>query len=81
MYAIVYKTDSFPICNRLPGTETDAVVFWNTEPHAQAFLEVRGEEFTSTYKVVAVSDDTLKEMAGAMGIKEEDVQLIPFPMQ
>jgi hypothetical protein len=79
MYAIVYKSDSFPVCNRLPGTETDAVVYWNTEPHAQAFMEVQGTEFTATYKVVAVSDDTLKEMATAMSIREEDVQLVPFP--
>ncbi len=79
MFAIVYKADGFPICNRMPGTETDAVVYWNTEPHARAFLEVQGEVATAGYNVVAVSDDTLKIMASAMGCAEEAVQLIPFP--
>ena len=79
MFAIVYKEDGFPICNRMPGTDIDAVVFWNTEPHARAFLEVQGEVATSSYNVVPVSDDSLKVMAAAMGCPEESVQLIPFP--
>ena len=33
----------------------------------------------SAYDVVAINDDSLKDMAGTMGIKEEEIELIPFP--
>jgi hypothetical protein len=29
--------------------------------------------------VVAISDDSLSEMAKALGIKEEEIELVPFP--
>ena len=37
MYAIVYKSDGFPICRQVPGVSPDPVVTWNTVDQAKAF--------------------------------------------
>jgi len=79
MYAIVYKEDRVPMCARLKESGPDAIVTWDSDAKAKAFLESKGSEFVSAYDVVAIGDDTLKDMAGAMGIKEEEIELIPFP--
>ena len=42
MYAIVYRTDGFPICRQVPGVEPDPVVTWNTEAAAKAFISSKG---------------------------------------
>ena len=42
MYAIVYKSDGFPICRQLAGVSPDPVVTWNTEAEAKAFIASKG---------------------------------------
>lgn len=79
MFAIVYKEDKVPMCARLRETGPDAVVTWDSDAKAKAFLESKGSEFVSAYDVVAINDDSLKAMAGVLGIKEEEIELIPFP--
>lgn len=79
MYAIVYKEDRVPICSRLRESGPDAIVTWDTDAKAKAYLESQGADLVSAYDVVAISDESLKDMAGAMGIKEEEIELIPFP--
>ena len=79
MYAIVYKEDRIPMCARLKEAGPDAIVTWDSDAKAKAFLESKGSDFLSAYDVVAIGDDTLKDMASAMGIKEEEIELIPFP--
>jgi hypothetical protein len=79
MFAIVYKEDRIPMCARLKETGPDAIVTWDSDSKAKAFLESKGAEFLSAYDVVAINDDSLKDMAGTMGIKEEEIELIPFP--
>ena len=79
MFAIVFKEDRVPMCARLRDTGPDAVVTWDAAAKAQAFLESQGADAVAGYVVVAVGDDSLKEMAQAMGIKEEEIELIPFP--
>lgn len=79
MFAIVYKEDRIPMCARLRESGPDAVVIWDTEPKAHAFLESKGAEIVAAYAVVAIADDSLKDMALAMGVKEEDIELAPFP--
>jgi len=44
MYAIVYKSDGFPICRQVAGVSPDPVVTWNTEAAAQAFISAKGGE-------------------------------------
>jgi hypothetical protein len=79
MFAIVFKEDRIPMCARLKETGPDAIVTWDSDSKAKAFLESKGTDFVSAYDIVAIGDDTLKDMAGAMGIKEEEIELIPFP--
>ena len=79
MFAIVYKQDRVPMCVRLRESGPDAIVTWESEPRARAFLESKGDEFLSGYAVVPIGDDSLKDMALAMGVKEEDIELVPFP--
>ena len=79
MFAIVYKQDRIPMCARLRESGPDAIVTWESEPKARAFLESKGDDFLSGYAVVPIGDDTLKDMALAMGVKEEDIELVPFP--
>ncbi|MBL8383141.1 MAG: hypothetical protein JNM90_08715 [Burkholderiales bacterium] len=79
MFAIVYKEDRVPMCARLRESGPDAIVIWDSAPKATAFLESKGAEFVSGYVVVAISDESLKDMAQALGVKEEDIELVPFP--
>jgi hypothetical protein len=79
MFAIVYKEDRVPMCARLRESGPDAVVTWDSADLATGFLQSKGTEMVSAYDVVAISDDSLKQMADALGIKEEEIELIPFP--
>ena len=38
MYAIIYKSDGFPICRQVAGVTPDPVVTWNTEDAAKACI-------------------------------------------
>ena len=79
MFAIVYKEDRVPMCARLRETGPDAIVTWDGEPNARQFLESKGAEFVAAYAVVAITDESLRDMAHSLGVKEEDVELVPFP--
>ena len=79
MFAIVYKEDKVPMCARLKESGPDAVVTWDTGDQARAFLERQGAEMLTAYDVVAISDESLSEMAKSLGIKEEEIELAPFP--
>ena len=79
MFAIVYKEDKVPMCARLKEAGPDAVVTWDTGEQAKAFLESKGADMLTAYDIVAISDETLSEMAKSLGIKEEEIELAPFP--
>ena len=65
MYAIVYRTDGFPICRQIPGIEPDPVVTWNTEDAAKAFISSKGGE--ADFEPVQLTDDAMDKLAAAMG--------------
>ena len=44
MYAIVYKSDGFPVCQQVAGVSPDPVVTWNTEAAAKAFISSKGAD-------------------------------------
>ena len=79
MFAIVYKEDQVPMCARLKETGPDAVVTWDSGDKAKAFLESKGADMFTAYDVVAISDESLARMAKSLGIKEEEIELAPFP--
>ena len=77
MYAIVCKSDGFPICRQLPGVTPDPVVTWNTEAAARAFISSKGAE--SEFHAVQLTDEAMDRIARAMGYPVEAITFDPYP--
>ena len=77
MYAIVCKSDGFPICRQLPGVTPDPVVTWNTEAAARAFISSKGAE--SEFHAVQLTDEAMDHIAHAMGYPVEAITFDPYP--
>jgi hypothetical protein len=77
MYAIVYKSDGFPICRRLPGVKPDPVVTWNTEDAANAFISSKGAE--AEFQPLRLTDEAIDRIAKAMGCPVEVMTFDPYP--
>jgi len=77
MYAIVCKSDGFPICRQLPGVTPDPVVTWNTEDAAKAFIWSKGAE--SEFHAVQLTDEAMDRIARAMGCPVEAMTFEPYP--
>ena len=77
MYAIVCKSDGFPICRQLPGVAPDPVVTWNTEAAAKAFISSKGAE--SEFHAVQLTDEAMDRIARAMGFPVEAITFDPYP--
>ena len=77
MYAIVYKSDGFPVCVQVPGVEPHPVVVWASESAAKSFIDSKGG--TDEFQPVAVDDGSLDAIAAAMGCPVEQLTLEPYP--
>ena len=77
MYAIVCKSDGFPICRQFPGVTPDPVVTWSTEAAAKAFISSKGAE--SEFHAVQLTDEAMDRIAGAMGYPVEAITFDPYP--
>lgn len=77
MYAIVCKSDGFPICRQLPGVTPDPVVTWNTEAAATAFISSRGAD--AEFVPVQLTDEAMDRLARAMGCPVEAMTFDPYP--
>src|SRR5438046_5429416 len=77
MYAIVYKSDGFPICRQVPGISPDPVVTWNTEAAARAFISSKGRE--AEVQPLKITDDAMDRHAGAIGCPVEAMTFDPYP--
>lgn len=77
MFAIVYKTDGFPICRQIPGVSPDPVVTWNTEKAAQAFIASKGAD--GDFQAVALTDEAMDRIAKAMACPVESMTFEPYP--
>ena len=77
MYAIVYKSDGFPICVQMPGVAPDPVVVWSSENDAKSFIDSKGG--ADDFQPVAVDDGSLDAIAAAMGCAVEQITLEPYP--
>ena len=77
MYAIVNKSDGFPICRQLPGVTPDPVVIWNTEDAARAFIASKGA--AADFDPVQLTDDAMDRIAKAMGFPVELITFEPYP--
>lgn len=77
MYAIVYKSDGFPICRQVPGVTPDPVVTWNTEDAAKAFISSKGAD--GDFQPVQLTDDMMDKLAKALGFPVEAMTFDPYP--
>jgi hypothetical protein len=77
VYAIVYKSDGFPICRQVEGVSPDPVVTWNTEAEARAFITSKGGD--ADFQPVQITDDTMDTIAKAMGCAVEAMTFEPYP--
>ena len=77
MYAIVYKSDGFPICRQLPGVSPDPVVTWNTEDAARAFISSKGGD--AEFQPVQLTDEAMDKMAQVMGCPVQAMTFEPYP--
>ena len=77
MYAIVYRTDGFPVCRQVPGVEPDPVVTWNTEDAAKAFISSKGGD--ADFQAVQLTDEAMDKIAQAMGCPVESMMFEPYP--
>jgi len=77
MYAIVYKSDGFPICRQVPGVSPDPVVTWNTEAAANAFITSKGAE--ADFQPLAITDETMDKLAKVLGCSLESMTFEPYP--
>lgn len=77
MYAIVYKSDGFPICRQLPGVSPDPVVTWNTEEAAMAFISSKGGD--GEFQPVELTDEAMDKLASALSCPVESMTFEPYP--
>lgn len=77
MYAIVYKTDGFPICRQVEGVSPDPVVTWMSETDAKTFITSKGGE--ADFQAIAITDDSMDALAKAMGCPVESLTFDPYP--
>jgi len=77
MYAIVYKSDGFPICRQIQGVSPDPIVTWNTEDQAKAFIASKGGD--ADFQPVALTDDAMDKLAAAIGAPVEAITFDPYP--
>ena len=77
MYAIVYKSDGFPICRQVAGVSPDPVVTWNSEDAAKAFITSKGKD--AEFQPVQLTDEAMDKLAQAIGCPVEAMTFDPYP--
>ena len=77
MFAIVSKSDGFPVSRSAGEGQADLVVTWTSGDKARAFLAAKGIE--ADYSVVALTEDTLNSMAKALGCDADAIAFDAFP--
>lgn len=77
MYAIVYKSDGFPISRQVAGVSPDPVVTWNDEAAAKAFISSKSGE--ADFQPVALTDESMDQLAAAMSCPVEAITFDPYP--
>ena len=77
MYAIVYKSDGFPICRQVAGVSPDPVVTWNDEAAAKAFIASKGGD--AEFQPLQLTDDAMDKLAKTMNCPVEAMTFEPYP--
>ena len=77
MFAIICKSDGFPVSRQVGNGQPDMVVTWTSQDKATAFLSAKGLQ--SDYQVVALTDDSLGSMAKALGCEPDAIAFDAYP--
>ena len=77
MYAIVYKSDGFPICRQVPCVSPDPVVTWMTEDAAKAFIASKGGD--ADFQPLQLTDEAMDKLASTIGCAVEVMTFEPYP--
>jgi hypothetical protein len=77
MFAIVCKADGFPVSRQVGNGQPDMVVTWTSQDRAAAFLSAKGIQ--ADYHVVALTEDTLGNMAKALGCDPDAIAFDAYP--
>jgi len=77
MFAIICKSDGFPVSRQIGNGTPDMVVTWTSQASATAFLSAKGLQ--SDYQVVALTDDSLGSMAKALGREPDAIAFDAYP--
>jgi len=77
MYAIVYKSDGFPICRQVAGVSPDPVVTWNDEASAKAFISSKGGD--AEFQALQLTDEAMDKLAKTMGCPVQAMTFEPYP--
>lgn len=77
MYAIVYKTDGYPICRQVAGVSPNPVVTWNTEAAAKAFISSKGGD--AEFQPLELTDDAMDRLAKTLGCPVQAMTFDPYP--
>lgn len=77
MFAIVSKSDGFPVSRRPDPGHSDLVVTWTSEGGAKAFLLAKGIE--ADYSVIALTEDSLNGMAKVLGCDADSIAFDAYP--
>lgn len=79
MFAIVSKSDGFPVSRSISEDKPALVVTWTSDAGAKAFIQSKGID--ADYKVVALTEDTLNVMAQALGCSPDAIDFDSYPEQ
>lgn len=77
MFAIICKADGFPVSRQAGNDQPDMVVTWTSQDKAAAFLSAKGIQ--ADYQVVALTEDTLGNMAKALGCDPDAIAFDAYP--
>jgi hypothetical protein len=77
MYAIVYKSDGFPICRQVVGVSPNPVVTWNNEAAAKAFISSKGKD--AEFQPLQLTDEAMDKLAKTIGFPVESMTFEPYP--
>ncbi len=77
MFAVVSKSDGFPVSRSTGDDKPALVVTWTSDAKAKAFIAAKGID--AEYKVVALTEDTLNTMARALGCDADAIAFDSYP--
>jgi len=77
MFAIVSKSDGYPVSRSVGGGQPDLVVTWTSGDKAKAFLAAKGIE--ADYSVVALTEDALAGMAKVLDCDADAIAFDAYP--